>query len=119
MVLQCRVALASQEWLFPFQKGLQVLLRDLIDQSFDPATVLDPLANRFMESPGNVGANLLLTRPGIEIERWMSLPALAAAVRLPARAVSQYQIAPKKGLVGQELSSAGASLSFLDRVLSS
>ncbi len=57
MVLRLRVALASQEWLFPFQEGLKVLLGDLIDQSFDPATVLDPLANRFMERPGNVGAN--------------------------------------------------------------
>ena len=102
------VALASQERLFPLQEGLKVLLRDLIDQSFDPATVLDPLANRFMEGLGNVGANLLLTRTGVEIESRMPLPALAAAVRLTARSVSQYQIAPKKGLVGQELNGAGA-----------
>jgi hypothetical protein len=119
MVLRWRGALTPQERLFPFQEVLKVLLRDLIDQSFDPATVLDPLANRFMEGPGNVSANLLLIRTGVEIEGRMPLPALAAAVRLTARFVSQYQIASKKGLVGQELSGAGSGLSFLDRVLCS
>ena len=95
------------------------MLGDLIDQSLDPATVLDPLANRFVEGPGNVGANLLLTRTGVEIESRMPLSALAAAVGFAARAISQYQIAPKKGLVGQELSGAGACVSLLDGVLSS
>jgi hypothetical protein len=119
MVLRWGIALASQERLFPFHEGLKVLLGDLIDQPFDPATVLDPLANCFMKGLGNVGANLLLARPGIEIESRMPLPALAATVRLTAQFVSQYQIAPQKRLVGQELSSAGACVSFLDRVLGS
>ena len=65
-----------------------MLLGDLIDQSFDPATVLNPLANRFMEGPGNVGADLLLTRACVEIESRMPLPALATAVGLTAGAVS-------------------------------
>jgi hypothetical protein len=109
----------SYERLFLFQKSLKVLTGDLIDQPFDPAAVLDPLANRFMEGLGNVGADLLLIRTGVEIESRVALAALAAAVRFTARAIPQYQIAPKKGLVGQELSSAGAYVSFLDRVLSS
>lgn len=91
-----------------------MLLRDLIDQSFEPATVLNPLANRFMEGPGNVGTNLLLTRARVEVESRMPLPALATAVGFTAGAVSQYQIAPQKGLVGQELSGAGACVSFLE-----
>jgi hypothetical protein len=104
----------SQEHLLPFQEGLKVLLGDLIDQSFEPATVLNPLANRFMEGPGNVGANLLLARARVEIEGRMPLPALAPAVGLTAGAVPQYQIAPQKRLVGQELSGAGACVSFLE-----
>jgi hypothetical protein len=96
-----------------------VLLGDLIDQSFDPATVLDPLANRFMEGLGNVGANLLLTRTGVEIESRVPLPALAAAVGLTAGAIPQYQIAPEKRLIGEELSGTGACVPFLDRVLGS
>jgi hypothetical protein len=86
------VALASQERLFAFQESLKVLLGGLIDQSFDAATVLNPLANRFMKGPGNVGANLLLTRARVEVESRMPLPALATAVGFTARAVSQYQI---------------------------
>jgi len=108
------VALASQERLFAFQESLKVLLGGLIDQSFDAATVLNPLANRFMKGPGNVGANLLLTRARVEVESRMPLPALATAVGFTAGAVSQYQIAPQKGLVGQELSGAGVCVSFLE-----
>ena len=119
MVLRGGVALASDERLLLFQESLKVLPGDLIDQPFDPAAVLDPLANRFVEGLGNVGADLLLIRTGVEIESRVALSALAAAVRFTARAVSQNQIAPKKGLVGQELSSAGACVSFLDRVLGS
>jgi hypothetical protein len=84
MALRWSVAFASQERLFLFQKGLKVMLGDLIDQTFDPATVLDPLTNCFVESPGNVGANLLLARTGVEVERRMPLPALAAAIGLTA-----------------------------------
>jgi hypothetical protein len=109
----------SYERLLLFQESLKVLTGDLIDQPFDPAAVLDPLANRFVEGVGNVGAELLLIRTGVEIESRVALAALAAAVRFTARAIPQYQIAPKKGLVGQELSSARAYVSFLDRVLSS
>jgi hypothetical protein len=61
----------------------------------------------------------ILIRTGVEIESRVALSALAAAVRFTALAVSQNQIAPKKGLVGQELSSARACVSFLDRVLGS
>jgi hypothetical protein len=62
MVLRGAVGLvlASYERLFLFDESLKVLLGDLIDESFDPATILDPLANRFMEGLGNVGANWLL-----------------------------------------------------------
>jgi hypothetical protein len=109
----------SYERLLLFQESLKVLTGDLIDQPFDPAAVLDPLANRFVEGVGNVGAELLLIRTGVEIESRVALAALAAAVRFTARAIPQYQIAPKKGLVGQELSSARAYVSFLARVLSS
>jgi hypothetical protein len=105
--------------LFLFQETLKVLLGDLIDQSFDPATVLNPLANSFMEGPWNVGANLLLARTGIEIQSRMPLPALAATVGLTTRAVPQYQIAPEKRLIGEELSGTGACVPFLDRVLGS
>src|SRR6478672_394350 len=78
-----------------------------------------PLTNRLVEGSGNVGANLFLTGARIEIERRMPLPALTATVRLAARAVPQYQIAPQKRLVGQELSGAGACVSLLDRMLRS
>ena len=65
-------------------RGLKVLLGDLINQPFDPATIVNPLANRFMEGLGNVGANLLLAGTGVEIESRVPLPALAATVGLTA-----------------------------------
>jgi hypothetical protein len=55
----------SYERLLLFQESLKVLTGDLIDQPFDPAAVLDPLANRFVEGVGNVGAELLLIRTGV------------------------------------------------------
>ena len=93
------------------------MLGDLIDQPFDPAAVLDPLADRVVEGPGNVGANLP-TGAGVEIECRMLLAPLAAAVGLAARAVAKHQRAAEKGLVGQELSGAGTRVSLLDGVVS-
>ena len=101
MVLRWSVAPGSQERLFLFQEILKVLLSDLIDQPFEPAAVFNPLTNRLVERPGDGGANLFLTRAGVEIERRMLEPALTATVGLAAGAVAEYQRAAKKGLVGQ------------------
>ena len=97
MVLRGGVALASDEQLLLFQESLKVLPGDLIDQPFDPAAVLDPLANRFVEGLGNVGADLLLIRTGVEIESRVALSALAAAYDLPHERYRKTKLPRRKG----------------------
>jgi len=95
------------------------MLGDVIQQSFDPATVVDPLADRVVKSPGDIGANRLSPLSGVEIESRMLLTPLAAAVGLAAGAVLKDQCPAEKGFIGEELSGPGACVSFLAGAVSS
>jgi hypothetical protein len=113
------VALTGQEGLFPLEKGLEIVLGDLIDESFDPATVVHPFSDGVVEGLGNVGGPLLAIAAGVEIESRMFLAALAAAVGFATGAVPQHQRAAEKGFIGEVLSGAGACVSFRGGTLSS
>jgi hypothetical protein len=87
----------------------------LINQSFDPATVVDPLADRVLEGRGNGGANLLASRAGRERDSRMLLALLAAAGGLATGAVMQYERAAEKEFAGEELSGAGTRVWYRAR----
>jgi hypothetical protein len=99
-------------------EGLEILLSDLSEELFDPATVVDGLADRVVEGLGDIGADLPAARASVEIEGRMLLPASASAVGLATAAESHHQRAPEHGFVGEELSGARACLAFLTGALS-
>ena len=89
------------------------MLGNLVEQSVDPPTVVDPLADRAVKRLGDIGANRLSPLAGVEIEGRMLLTPLAAAVGLAARAVPKHQSPADKGFIGEDLSGPGACVSFL------
>jgi hypothetical protein len=91
MALRVSAALGLREGLFLFPEILEMLLRDVLDQSFEPAAVVNPLADHLVEGPGDVGTNLLFPQARVEIESRMLLPALAATIVLAAGTVTQHQ----------------------------
>jgi hypothetical protein len=85
MVIRFGVVVARQERLFPVQEDLDVLLGYLIHQPFDSLAILDPLANRVVESLGDVRMNPPVTVARVKIECRMLLSLfLTAAVGFAA-----------------------------------
>jgi hypothetical protein len=112
-VLRSGATLAREELLLLLQEGLEVVLRDAIDQPFDPAAVLDPLAGGVVEGRGDVDADPLVARAGVERECRMLLARAAVAVGLAAGAVLEHERAAEQGLLSQELDGAGAGVALL------
>jgi hypothetical protein len=99
--------------LLLLQEGLEVVLRDAIDQPFDPAAVVDPPAGGVVQGRGDVDADPPVAGAGMEIEGRMFWALAAVAVRLAAGAVLEHERAADQGLVGQELDGAGAGVALL------
>ena len=102
------MALAGEDLLLPLQEGLKVVFRDLIDPLIDLAAGLDGGTQGLVEGRGDIDANPLVARAGMEIESGMLLAGLAPAVGLAAGAVLKDQRAAEQGFVGQKLDGAGA-----------
>jgi hypothetical protein len=107
------VALAAEDRLLLLQEGLEVVIRDLIDQVIDLMAVLNGRADGLMEGLGNINANPLVAEAGMKIEGRMLLPGLAAAVGLAAGAVLEHQGAAEQGLISEELDGTGACVALL------
>jgi len=69
-----RSALAGEDRLLLIQEGLEVVIRDLIDQVIDLMAVLNGRADGLMEGCGDINANPLVAEAGMKIEGWMLLP---------------------------------------------
>ena len=57
-----------------------------------------------MEGLGDIGADLLALRAGVEIESRMLLATLAPAIRLTTRAIPKHERAAEKRFVGEDFS---------------
>jgi hypothetical protein len=116
-VLRSGAGLARKDLLLLLQEGLEVVLRDAIHESFDPVAVLDPLAGGVVESRGDIDADPLVARAGVEMESRMLLARATVAIGLAAGAVLEHERAAEQGLVRQELDGAGAGVALRGRAL--
>jgi hypothetical protein len=106
-------ALAREEFLFPLQEFLEIVLRDLIDQVVDLVAGLDGGANGLVEGRGDVDANAPVARACMEIESGMLLAGPASSAGLAAGAVLEHQRATEQGFVGEKWDGAGACVTLL------
>jgi hypothetical protein len=104
--------------LFLLQEGLEVVPADLVDEAFDPLSVLDPAADGVMECPGDVSTDLAVAGAGVKVERRVLLALLATAVGLATGAESEHEGAAKERFVGEDLGGPGACVSLLAGALS-
>ncbi len=106
-------ALAGKEFLLLFQEGLEVEIRDLIDQVINLMAVLNRGADRLMKGRGNINANPPVAKAGMKRESGMLWSGLATTVGLAAGAVLEHQRAAEQGFLGEELDGTGACVALL------